>query len=412
MPGSILIFCPDSGGGTAEHARYQARALAEAGLEVTLLCSADYAANPSEPFKIRRVFPAERGSKQSSRIARVLRHAWRLVSTQWRLAWEVAHGGYRQVLIASYGEYLSLFWVWPHLILSSLRGVTYVANLHDPVRDFRVGPVWWHEWSVSLAYAPLTVCIVHKHLDDPSVVPPHIRVVEAPVGVYDLSPSRQDASVTRAEWGVPPSATVFFSFGFIRDNKNIDLLIRALPPNPSAWVVVMGRVQSATSCKPVSFYLSLAEELGVADRVVILEQFVPDDMLGAYFAAADVLALTYAGSFHSQSGVLNIVARADKPVLASAGESPLKESVLRFHLGLFVAPDDADAIAPAMGRFCEFVAAGRAGQRKPKDFRGPDWNGYRQYASWETNVRVILDTVAEVKRNAEPKTGRSQKLKS
>ena len=405
MQSSLLIYCPESGGGTAEHARYQARALAKAGLDVTLLCPADYMAANDEPFKVRRIFPAESRKRGiSCRSLRILNHVWHLVVDQWRFGLEIFRCKCRHVLIASYSEYLSPLWVWPHWALSRFYCVTYLANLHDPIRDFRVGPLWWHKLSVSLAYAPLKVCVVHKHIDDRSIVPPHIEVIEAPVGVYDLSPPRQPASSTREQWGASLSSVVFFSFGFIRDGKNVDLLIRALSAVPEAFLVVMGRVQSAATCKPVSFYERLATDEGVASRVTIIEQFVPDDMLGTYFHAADVLALTYSASFHSQSGVLNIVARAEKPIIASAGESPLKECVKRFQLGVFVEPDNIDALRTGMRSMCDRVIARRNNDAATAGAAKPDWAGYREYASWDRNARTILRAVTKSESGAAPKS--------
>ena len=203
-----------------------------------------------------------------------------------------------------------------------------------------------------------------------------------------------DATASSPATSCSPLATpsspdvVFLAFGFIRDNKNLDLVIRALVSCPEAYLVVMGKAQSQKD-KPVSFYLNLAKELGVETRVKFYDAFVPDEKLGSYFAAADVVVLTYDGTFHSQSGVLNVAARARRPVLASSGESPLKDCVQKYNLGVFVAPDSEDAIARGMKQVAsdEWRVTGC----------DPNWSGYEAYASWDVNVQRILDAVKEIR---------------
>jgi hypothetical protein len=100
--------------------------------------------------------------------------------------------------------------------------------------------------------------------------------------------------------------------------------------------------------------------------------------LADYFAAADFILLTYAATFHSQSGVLNIAARAHKPVLASAAPGPLVNAVKNFKLGEVVAPDDADAIT--------------AGMRTLLVGSKPDWDEYARVHSWDRNAQKIMET--------------------
>jgi glycosyltransferase involved in cell wall biosynthesis len=394
----ILIHCPFSSGGLAEHVHYQARAFLRNGVEATVLCSTDFLQGRSLDYPVSRIYRPLQGRAKP-------RGLWRravslgkktaiYLAIQWRLALEIWRRKPDWVLLDSYAEYLSPLWVWPHLALARLRGVVYVANIHDPVRDFVVGPKWWHDWSVQLAYAPIRVGVVHQHLTDRSAIPEHVSIVEAPVGVYDLQETAVESEDVRKTWGADKQTVVFLSFGFIRDGKNVDLLIRALTANPEAMLVVMGSAQSSTN-KPLSFYRNLAADLGVSGRVVFREEFVPDEALAGYFAAADFIAVTYSGSFHSQSGVLNVAARAGRRVLASAGESPLKTSVLRFQLGEFVEPDNADAVTAGMDRLCR-QAKGEVPTPEA------DWEGYKAYASWDRNVGIIKEAAAAPSRTGGP----------
>ena len=118
--------------------------------------------------------------------------------------------------------------------------------------------------------------------------------------------------------------------------------------------------------------------------MVFREEFVPDEALAGYFAAADFIAITYNRTFHSQSGVLNVAARARRRVLASAGESPLKSSVTNYRLGEFVEPDNLEVLASGMHKLCRQSE----GTEETPD---PDWDGYMAYASWDSNAAIISD---------------------
>ena len=488
----LLIFSSTPTGGLAEHAHYQARAihgsanrsgvdLERPKAEVLLLCSPDFLYERKVGYNKAAVFSSDFSlfGRFAGRAGELLDKSLKIIGEQWRLAWELVCRRPDAVLLSSYSEYLAPFWVWPHWIVAKLLGVVYVANLHDPVRDFVVGPRWWHDLSVKMAYWPFSVGVVHQRLQEPSPVPKHVLVVEAPVGVYDLQQSPEDPEAIRAAWGVVvrnserlkehpttkstnfhewsetglcmdlpsgaefsnPSTSelardsentslicsedgpaslpanrnslpgtapealaldagrstldspaspkvVFLAFGFIRDNKNLDFVIRALVENPSAVLVVMGRAQSKKD-KPLEFYRNLAVELGVQDRVKFFDGFVPDEKLASYFAAADVVVLTYDKSFHSQSGVLNVAARSRRPVLASAGESPLKDCVEKFRLGVFVEPDDIRALKEGIKKISSGEWRASSGE--------PDWQGYEAFASWDVNVAKILDAVESIK---------------
>jgi hypothetical protein len=208
----ILFSCPVSSGGIAEHANYQARAMKKLFLgggggkngSVTLLCTQDFLDGRVVGYRKEEVFSSRFSvfGLFAGRIGELLDRSLKIIFDQWRLAWEVFRRKPDAVLLASYSEYLSPLWVWPHWFMARVLGITYSANLHDPVRDYVVGPKWWHDLSVRMAYWPISVGVVHQRLPEPSPVPRHVHVVEAPVGVYDLQESPEDPEAIRAAWGV------------------------------------------------------------------------------------------------------------------------------------------------------------------------------------------------------------------
>jgi len=372
---TILLFSPAVSGGLAEHTLYQATALTKAGARVTCMVAPSFLAGRatgletliclSDPPRVGR-----------SPLLRKFKLLARTIATRWLLAWHVWTRRPDLVLLDSYVEYLAPLWVWPHWALARWCRIRYAANLHDPVRNYQIGPAWWHRLSVRLAYLPLDFVLVHDKLPEPSPVPKRIGVVQVPVGVYEISGPPVSAEEIRRNWGVKEGQTVFLAFGYVRDGKNLDLAVRALAEVPEAFLVVAGSVASGKD-KSFAEYRDLATKLGVLERCEFVEGFVADEKLGQYFSGTDIVLLTYASTFHSQSGVLNIAARARKPVLASAAPSPLIESVRRFELGICVEPDSATAVVAGMRRMLESPPL-------------PRWGEYEESASWAANARGVM----------------------
>ena len=375
MRPDILVFAPTSFGGLAEHVFYQVRALHRLGVTVLCLASRDFLAGRACPFPIERRLCAP-GAADGLVLVRRFSQSASLVANELRLAWWVLKLRPKLVLLDSYVEYLSPLWIWPHILLGRILGVKYVANLHDPVRSYQIGPGWWHRLSVRLAYLPLKYVLVHDPPPVPAQVPERVKAVHVPVGIYDLHAVSRSRDAIRAEWGALPGHRVFLAFGYVRNGKNLDLAIRALAQVSEAFLVIAGSVASAKD-RPFPFYRQLAAELGVADRVVLREGFVSDNDLADYFEGADFILLTYSSAFHSQSGVLNVAAQARKPVLASAAPSPLVSSVQDFRLGIAIEPDSPAAVVAGMRRLID----------APPE---PRWEDYYEVASWVANARAIL----------------------
>ncbi len=381
-----------------KYAWHQAEELARLGNKVLVLC--DKGAGEQAPRSVilrDELVPEPSNADGRGKIRRMLSLVKQLVWNQFILFRSVLRCRPNVVLLASYCEYLSPIWVWLQLFAAKVCGVTFVAVLHDPVRNFVVGPSLWHTMSVQMAYWPLAAVFVHQKAPPEAGIPSEVRVYEVPHGLFPVGKSMESREALRSRWGIPEEAVVFLSFGFIRDSKNLDLLIRALPDSPNAYLVVAGRVQSQSANRPVEFYETLASQLGVARKVKLIVEFIPDEDVVGYLQAADVLALTYSASFRSQSGVLNTAAHVNKPLLASSGPGPLKDCVEKFSLGEFVAPDDAQALSDGMAKLTAFVEAQRQGRELPHESQRLDWQGYRDYASWRNNARIVIEAVAAVR---------------
>ena len=384
----VLLIALAPGGGSAEHAYYQARALTKAGAEVFFVIPPSFLEHRDLGVPAVRVLPdpvVAGRFKAWRRFKQIWYYCW----SQWRAAFEVWMRHPDLVLIDSFFEYLAPIWVWPHWLLARFGGIRYAANLQDPIRNFQVGLRWWHVLSVRLAYLPLDFVLVHHELVNPATVPMHVKTIRVPVGVYEIRDANREGENLRGSWGVKPQQRVYLAFGYIRDNKNLHLIIEALGAHPDAVFVMAGSV-SAQKERGFAYYRNLAASKGVIDRCVFYEGFVSDEDVGSWFRSADFIVLTYSAEFHSQSGVLNVAAQCRKPVLVSAGTGPLVDVVERFGLGVVVKPDSLPEVVEGMRRLAAMPP-------------NPKWDEYSAFASWDANALAILDAagmnIAKEKKN-------------
>ena len=383
----LIYFAAVDEGGLSEYSIHQAAALAELGCDVIFLGRQHLQKgleekSPGIPFI--PLAPEPDGKAALSRTWKVLRWIRRCRSEARQLAQTVEEYQATCVVIASYAEYFAPFWAGILRRIRS-RGIRIGSVVHDPVRDFRVGPRWWHQWSVSLAYSFIDVAFVHDHgAIDTGWPERELRVSVIPHGLYQVPvpvpPPRR--TLVRMELGIPPDAQVLLSFGHIRDGKNLDLAIRALPAFPNLHLLVVGREQSTTQ-KPVLYYQQLASELNVSDRCHWVNRFVSQFEVHRYFVASDAIVLLYSALFRSASGVLNNAAQFKLPVLASSGGGPLKEAVESYRLGLWVSPDCQNSVEKGLKQLLE------------NGIQNSNWNQYCLDHDWRQNASLVIESLMD-----------------
>jgi glycosyltransferase involved in cell wall biosynthesis len=372
----LLYFSPSAVGGLADYAHEQANALADAGIEVTVLTTPRFVPQGSRRYQIRPALN-DVPSGSPSKIARKISWVKCLLKNFRTLRDEIEKENYKTVLFGSYSEYLAPFWAGQFRSLAR-TGVRFGAIVHDPVRDYIVGPRWWHRRSIADAYLFLNEAFVHEEIQLDTVRPmPLLRTTVIPHGPYHFPDPTESREEIRKKHALPDHAFVLLSFGHIRDGKNLDLVIRALPGLPSLYLVVAGKEQSSTQ-KPITYYQELARTMAVQDRCRWIHGHVPQNEIGNLFGASDLILLAYSKNFRSASGVLNTAGSYRKPCLASAGGGNLQSVVERYQLGWFVTPDDPNALKTGL------QAALRGGIN-------PRWDAYESENSWQRNAQLVKE---------------------
>lgn len=373
----LVYFNPTAFGGLADYAHEQANALVRAGKNVLMVCPSDFQPR-SKTLYARRDFPApvRSSSRPSAKLARALRMARGTLSAWRALATAIEELDARAVLLGAYTEYFSPIWAHRFDALAR-RGVVFGAVVHDPVRDAVLGPDWWHRWSVRRAYSFLEFVLVHESVGAEALgSQPGIRIHKIPHGPYQLGVSSTDRNATRAALSIPQEAFTLLAFGHIRDNKNLDLAIRALAAIPEAHLIVAGRELSGRE-KHAGHYMALAESVGVDARCHWLVRHIPDDEAASLFEASDAVLLNYSASFKSASGVLAAAVGFKRPCVASSGAGPLRHLVEEYKLGPWVEPDALEALAEGVRAVADW------GSR-------PEWERFEQENSWERNAATVI----------------------
>jgi glycosyltransferase involved in cell wall biosynthesis len=373
----LLYFSSSWSGGIADYAHEQAKALGHQGLSVTLLTSPLFKKEQTQDYQLLPILASARAYHSPFALVRKLVLAWQIIQNHVILARVIRKYKFKFVLLETYSEYMAPLWS-PFLRKLAKKGVKFGAVVHDPVRGYVVGPLWWHRWSIACGYSFLSEAFVHEPIKLDTVKNmPLLRTTVIPHGSYFFSQPSKIKESARQSLTIPLNAQVILSFGHIRDNKNLDLTLKAIAAFPNIYLVIAGKVASESQ-RSISFYQSMAQNLGVADRCRWLIDFIPESGVANLFNMSDLILLTYNREFQSASGVLNTAIAYRRPCIASSGEGNLKSVVQKYDLGIFIAPDSAEAIRDGLDRWLR------------GEMPSPHWEQYEQENSWERNAEIVI----------------------
>jgi glycosyltransferase involved in cell wall biosynthesis len=148
---------------------------------------------------------------------------------------------------------------------------------------------------------------------------------------------------TRAREELSLSGNVLLFFGFVREYKGLGILLEALPQVLQELPVTLLSV--GEFWKDKQLYLDQIERLGIAPHVRIVDRYVPNEEIGKYFAAADLVVQPYLSA--TGSGIAQLAYGFDHPVIATSVGS-LPEVIQDGSNGRLVPPGDAGALAEAI----------------------------------------------------------------
>jgi len=211
--------------------------------------------------------------------------------------------------------------------------------------------------------------------DMPCVISPHPLFDN-----YSVPVSRDEAI---AHLKLPQADKYILFFGFIREYKGLDLLLRAMAEkcvrDLGVKLIVAGEFYE--SKKP---YFDLLSQLGTGDRIIFHSHFISDDEVKYYFSAASLVVQPYKSA--TQSGVTQIAYHFNKPMIVT-NVGGLAEIVPDGVSGYVVEPDPV-AIA---GAICDFFSGDE------KRFEAGIEEKKKEY-SWSRLTEALHSLVREVQR--------------
>lgn len=161
--------------------------------------------------------------------------------------------------------------------------------------------------------------------------------------LYDHHAGAVGQKEARRKLDLDDRAHVHLFFGLIRPYKGLHVLLEALARLPEEHTLVV-----AGECYgPWEPYAHLIAKHGLAQRVVVHNEFIDDRDVPVYFAAADNLVLPYVEA--SQSGVTALALHHERKVIAS-DVGDLSNSIVPELTGRLVPPNDISALSEAMSK--------------------------------------------------------------
>ncbi len=164
--------------------------------------------------------------------------------------------------------------------------------------------------------------------------------------VYSIFGAKQEKKVARAILDLDFDEKYLLFFGIVRKYKGLELLLHALHDQKlremNVKLIVAGEFYES-----VEEYLNIIRELKLGDRVILKNQFIRQEDVKDYFAAADMVVQPYLTA--TQSGVTQIAYHFEKPILVT-NVGGLGEIVPHKKAG-YVTAIDAEDIAGCIADF-------------------------------------------------------------
>jgi D-inositol-3-phosphate glycosyltransferase len=288
------------------------------------------------------------GANLTSKVARVLRYYWRLLSYAATTRAKVFH--------ILWNNKFELFDRTLLMLYYKAIGKRVVLTAHNVNMRKRDGTdTWLNRWSLRIQYQSSDHIFVHTNRMKDELVSEFgvtaAKVSVIPFGINNTVPTtgltNRDA---KGIFGIADSDKTLLCYGQIAPYKGLEYLVTAfselLKEGGSYRLIIAGKP------KWNEVYWNgikrLIYDLNVCDRVMQRIEHVPDEETELYFKAADVLVLPYTQVF--QSGVIFLGYSFGLPTIA-ADVGSLKDEIVEGKTGFVCKPRDASDLARTIRKY-------------------------------------------------------------
>lgn len=163
----------------------------------------------------------------------------------------------------------------------------------------------------------------------------------SPHPMFENFGERVERDVACEKLALDPEVRYAMFFGLIRDYKGLDILLEAWAKFRKSGhkLLIAGEFYAAREK-----YITLIEQLGLENDIVLHDYFIPDNKIKHYFSAADCVVLPYKTA--TQSGVTQICYNFCTPVIVT-NVGGLAEIVPDGRVG-YVCPPTVEGVADAL----------------------------------------------------------------
>ncbi len=200
-----------------------------------------------------------------------------------------------------------------------------------------------------------------------------------PHPVFEIFQEKFTLESARSRLKIGLDEKVILFFGYIRAYKGLNYLIDALPEvlkQQPVKLIIAGEFYDNEDK-----YRQQIQALDVASHIILKADYIPNEDVGLYYAAADVVVLPYISA--TQSGIIQIAYHYNKPVITT-NVGGLPEVIEEGRTGFVVPAQDTRALADAISRFFKVKNEINFTENIQK---------YKQRFSWENLARAITDFV-------------------
>lgn len=227
------------------------------------------------------------------------------------------------------------------------------------------------------------VAMSQSVLNDINRFNPRLPRALCPHPLFDNFGERIEQSKAKKLLHLELETSYLLFFGFIRDYKGLDILLKAFADQRLTERPVKLIIAGEFYTKPDP-YLKLLADLNLNERVILHTDFIPNEKVNQYFSAADLVVQPYKSA--TQSGVTQIGYHFEKAMLVT-NVGGLSEIIPDQKIGYVVEPNE-EAIADAIFDFY---------QNKRQIVFEQNIKEEKKKFSWENMVDAFLTVYNEIK---------------
>ncbi|HEY4785463.1 MAG TPA: glycosyltransferase [Bacteroidales bacterium] len=173
---------------------------------------------------------------------------------------------------------------------------------------------------------------------------PEAKYIKKEHPLYSHFGKKIDQLEARRQLNIPSDKKTLLFFGFIRDYKGLDILIKAFDLLDDSYQLVIAGETYGSFDK----YQQLINSVKNKDQIYIFNDYISDEKVPTFFSAADVCILPYKSA--TQSGITSISYQFEVPLIATDAGG-LKESIRHQSTGLIVDRCEPEPIALAIKEY-------------------------------------------------------------